>query len=142
MSALFMICFVLQFSASTVIHTLQCFKKGNRRCSLRQLPRNRKGRAMNRQRLQRKNHPVMISRLFVCVLTNLCQVINVPHTLQPFSQINNILPHDYRLLRMNMGCTCLSPPYSTVKPNCAEPRKIPAVQTIRGGSLHPKNTLQ
>eukprot|EP00983_Pelagomonas_calceolata_P013151 420252-Pelagomonas_calceolata.AAC.1 len=34
MTNVFMLCFVLQFSASTVIEALQCFKKGNRRCSL------------------------------------------------------------------------------------------------------------
>eukprot|EP00983_Pelagomonas_calceolata_P096977 1158194-Pelagomonas_calceolata.AAC.6 len=34
MTNVFMLCFVLQFSASTVIGALQCFKKGNRRYSL------------------------------------------------------------------------------------------------------------
>eukprot|EP00983_Pelagomonas_calceolata_P119332 1160595-Pelagomonas_calceolata.AAC.1 len=34
MTIVFMLCFVLQFSASTVKDALQCFKKGNRRYSL------------------------------------------------------------------------------------------------------------
>eukprot|EP00983_Pelagomonas_calceolata_P002058 69032-Pelagomonas_calceolata.AAC.1 len=34
MIIVFMLCVALQFSASTVIDILQCFKKGNRRYSL------------------------------------------------------------------------------------------------------------
>eukprot|EP00983_Pelagomonas_calceolata_P013008 415475-Pelagomonas_calceolata.AAC.1 len=33
MANVFMLCFVLQLSASTVIDAMQCFKKGNRRYS-------------------------------------------------------------------------------------------------------------
>eukprot|EP00983_Pelagomonas_calceolata_P004404 142967-Pelagomonas_calceolata.AAC.1 len=62
-----------------------------------QIPGDRKGRAMNRQGSRRKIHPVMILGLFVRVFTMFCQGTSIPHTLQPFSQINNKLPHDYRL---------------------------------------------
>eukprot|EP00983_Pelagomonas_calceolata_P000453 15410-Pelagomonas_calceolata.AAC.1 len=38
-----------------------------------------------------------------------CQGISIPHTSQPFSQINNKLPRDYRLPRLNTMSEGIAP---------------------------------
>eukprot|EP00983_Pelagomonas_calceolata_P071253 1151149-Pelagomonas_calceolata.AAC.2 len=73
-----------------------------------QIPRNREGHAMNRQGSQRKSHPVMILSSFVRVFTMFCQG-SIPHNSQPFSQINNKIPHDYGLPRLNTMSKRIAP---------------------------------
>eukprot|EP00983_Pelagomonas_calceolata_P009649 312149-Pelagomonas_calceolata.AAC.3 len=62
-----------------------------------QIPGDRKGCTMNRQGFQRKCHPMMTFSQFACVFTMFCQGLSIPHTSQPFFQINNKLPRDNRL---------------------------------------------
>eukprot|EP00983_Pelagomonas_calceolata_P039068 1137031-Pelagomonas_calceolata.AAC.6 len=98
--------FVPSSLPSREIHTTNVWQGWREACAFQikmQIPGDRKGRAMNRQGYQRECHPVMILGKFIRVFTMFCQGISIPHTSQPFSQINNKLPHDHRQPREGKG---------------------------------------